>query len=74
VKPLGRYAYTLTAVVQAGVPPSIAKKLLADGPRCTPERPRISATGRARGLETTFYVWGPDANTLLAEPAQKVSG
>ena len=60
-------AYTLDAVVDAGVSPSIARTLLADGPNAKPERPRISTTKRGRAPLTTTYVWGPDANTLLGE-------
>lgn len=63
-------AYTLNAVVEAGIPVTVAKLLLADGPRAVPARPRLSVTKRGRGDLTTHYVWGPDANTLLAEPAQ----
>lgn len=63
-------AYTLDAVVQAGVPPQIARKLLADGPRAVSERPRLSISGRRRGELTQTYVWGPDAAVLLTEPAQ----
>ncbi len=61
-------AYTLNAVVEAGIAPALAKTLLADGPRCVPERARLSIHGRKRTTNpTTSYVWGPDANTLLAE-------
>lgn len=58
-------AYTLDAVVEAGIPASVARTLLADGPHAVPERPRLSLHGRRRAPLTQAYVWGPDANTLL---------
>lgn len=65
-------AYTPDALIDAGLPAALVKRLLADGPRAVPERARVSVTGRARTTEpTTHYVWGPDAMTLLAEPAQR---
>lgn len=60
-------AYTLDAVIAAGIPAPIARTLLADGPRAVPERPRESTHGRRRAPLTTVYVWGPDANTLYYE-------
>lgn len=63
-------AYSLEAVVNAGVPAKVARALVVDGPRAVPERPRVSTSRRGRGPETTSYIWGPDANALLAEPAQ----
>lgn len=60
-------AYSLDAVLESGIPRATAVKLLADGPRAVPERPRLSMHGRKRGEPTTHYVWGPDANTLLKE-------
>lgn len=64
-------AYSIGAVVEGGVPYAVARRLVADGPRAVPERPRLSIHGRKRGEPTREYVWGPDANTLLAEPAQQ---
>ncbi len=63
----GPYAYTLAAVVEAGVPPEVARTLLADDPAQRRERPRLSVTGRKRGAPTLEYVWGPDANCLLED-------
>lgn len=63
----GRDAYTLDAVIEAGVPREAAVTLLADGVRCVPEHPRLHLKGRGRGKLTTHYVWGSDANTLLRE-------
>ena len=63
-------AYTVDAIIDAGVPPETARRIVADGPRAVPERPRISVRRRGRAPLTTSYIWGPDANALLAEPAQ----
>lgn len=63
-----RDAYTVEAVIEAGVPATIARTLLATGPRAVPECPRLTAKGRQRAKRpTTFYIWGPDAESLLAE-------
>lgn len=58
-------AYTVEAVIEAGVPPTVARTLVAD--TTIEERPRLSVTGRKRGEPTTHYVWGNDANVLLSE-------
>ena len=59
-------AYTLEAIIGAGIHPDIARTLLADGPKAVPERAIVSGGGRKRTNEpTTLYVWGPDAMTLL---------
>lgn len=64
-------AYTPDALLDAGLPAPLVKRLLADGPRAVPERARVSVTGRGRTTEPTrHYVWGPDAAALCAEPAQ----
>ena len=61
-------AYTLDAIIDAGIDPDVAWTLMADGPSAVPERPLLRVAGRRRELEpTTRYVWGPDAMTLLAE-------
>ena len=63
-----RCAYTVQAVVDAGVDPRVARTLLADGPRALPERAFTSLTGRRRTKEPIReYVWGPDAIVLLQE-------
>lgn len=64
-------AYTLEAVVEAGIPAAVARKLLADGPRAVEMRPRLRLAGRGRGPATKSYVWGPDAAALLQEPANR---
>lgn len=64
---LKRDAYTASALVEAGLDPALVARLLVDGPRAVPERPRLSLTGRKRGAPTTTYVWGPDADVLLKE-------
>lgn len=64
-------AYTPDALVDAGLPAALVKRLMADGPRAVPERARVAVTGRKRTVEPTrHYVWGPDARTLLDCPAQ----
>ncbi len=60
-------AYTLDAIIDAGVDPEIARTLLADGPQAVPERPLMRVGGRKRDELTTHYVWGPDAMVLLVE-------
>ena len=61
-------AYTLDALIDVGVPTNVARTLLADGPRAVPERAYISVSGRRRTKEPErFYVWGPDAMTLLGD-------
>lgn len=62
---LRKDAYSLEAIIAAGVAPAVAKTLLADGPAAVPMRPRLALTGRRRGAETREYVWGPDAEVLL---------
>lgn len=74
IPPFKADAYTLEAVVEAGVPARIARKLLADGPANVPERPRTSLVRRGRASETRAYVWGPDAVALLLEPANGFTG
>lgn len=65
-------AYTPDALIDAGLPAALVKRLMADGPRAVPERARVSVAGRKRTVEPTrHYVWGPDARTLLASPAQR---
>lgn len=64
-------AYTINAVIEAGVHPATAKTLLASGPNATPMKARCSMHGRRRTEPTQDYVWGPDANTLLAEQAAR---
>ena len=61
---LKKQAYTVGALVAAGVPATVAQTLVvAEG--ATIERPLLSLTGRKRGQPTSFYVWGPDAAWLL---------
>ena len=60
-------AYTIGALVDAGVPGAVARTLLADGPNAVPEKPLLSLTSRRRGELTTSYVWGPDAEVLLQD-------
>lgn len=74
IPPFKADAYTLAAVVEAGIPPSIARKLLADGPNCIEMRPRVRLAGRGRAPLTKAYVWGPDAVALLSEPANGFTG
>ena len=65
-------AYTPDALIDAGLPPALVQRLLADGPRAVPERARVSVTGRKRTPEPIrHYAWGPDVRTLLAERAQR---
>ena len=65
-------AYTLDALIDAGVDPEVARTLMADGPHAVPERPLLRVGGRRRESEpTTRYVWGPDAMTLLGEVANR---
>jgi hypothetical protein len=66
---LRKDAYSLAALIDAGVPVAVARKLLVAQPS-RPERPRVSVTGRKRDPETTEYIWGPDASVLLQEEAQ----
>src|SRR5688500_1941494 len=67
---LRKDAYTLEALIEAGVPAQVARTLLADGARAIPMRPRVALTGRRRAPLTTAYVWGPDAAVLLADASQ----
>jgi hypothetical protein len=53
-------AWTVAAVVEAGVPDEMARKALVDGPRAEPMRARVSLHGRVRTEPTRHYVWGPD--------------
>jgi len=63
---LRKKAYAPEALVEAGVPASLVRTLVADGPRAIPERPFLSLHGRKREkAPTTYYVWGPDAAALL---------
>jgi hypothetical protein len=74
MRPFGKDAYTLEAVIEAGLTPEQARLCLADGPRAVPERARVSMTGRKRTEPTTRYVWGPDANWLLGlTPTRKAA-
>lgn len=64
---LKRDAYTLDAVIEAGIPPAVARTLVADGPNAVPERARTSIEGRGRTKDPIRdYVWGPDAMVILA--------
>ena len=61
-------AYTLDAIIDAGIAPDVARTLLAAaGPHAVPERPLMRVGGRKRDELTTHYVWGPDAMVLLEE-------
>ncbi len=63
---LRQAAYTVEALLDAGVPPTVVRTLVADGPRATPERALVSVEGCRRTKEpVTTYVWGPDAMALL---------
>lgn len=68
---LRKAAYTVEAIVAAGVPGEVARTLVADGPRAVPERALVAVTGRTRTKQPiTGYVWGPDAMALLASRAE----
>lgn len=67
----GKKPYTLDAAIEAGIAPAVARTLLVDPKRAPAERPFASLTGRRREKEpTTFYIWGPDANAILANGRQ----
>jgi hypothetical protein len=66
---LQRAAYSPDALIDAGLSSDQARRLLADGPRAVPERPRVRLTGRRRGPPTSTYIWGPDAALLLRDDA-----
>jgi hypothetical protein len=67
-----RAAYTLDALIEAGVDPQVAHTLLVDGRRAVPERALVSLYRRQRTPEPIQeYVWGPDAEVLLQEPKQR---
>lgn len=59
-------AFTVDACIEAGIPASVAQRAVADGPRATPQRARLSLHGRKRTEPTTCYVWGPDLRFLTA--------
>lgn len=63
-------AWTIEACVEAGIPESVARRALADGPRATPQRARVSLHGRTRTAPTTRYVWGPDLRFLTGGDAR----
>lgn len=64
---LRKRAYTVQALVDAGIPAAVAVTLTASGPRAVPERALVSVTGRKRTKQpATSYCWGPDVNALLA--------
>lgn len=59
-------AYTVEAIVAAGVRAEVARTLVADGPRAVPERALVAVGGRKRTKQPVRgYVWGPDAASLL---------
>ena len=63
-------AYTVDALIDAGVPPQVVMKLRADGSRAIPERAytRVGPGKLPKTKEPIIgYVWGPDALVLLAE-------
>lgn len=62
---LRKAAYTVEALIDAGVPAARALTLrVAVGQK--PERALVSVRGRTRTRDTiTDYVWGPDAMVLL---------
>ena len=60
-------AYTVKALIDAGLSQYEAERLVVDGPRATPEQPRVSLIGRTRGPLTKRYIWGPDAVVLLLD-------
>jgi len=64
---LARDAYSVEALIDAGLSHDQAVRLVVDGPRVTPKRPRLSLTGRTRGPLTTTYIWGPDAAVLIGD-------
>jgi hypothetical protein len=53
-------AFTVDAVIAAGIPADVARRAVVDGRRATPQRARVSLDGRQRTEPTTQYVWGPD--------------
>lgn len=53
-------AFTVECVIAAGIPADVARRAMADGPRATPQRARVSLDGRKRTEPTIHYVWGPD--------------
>lgn len=60
-------AYTVDALIAAGVPADVALTLRVSA-TAPPERPRLRVTGRKRAKQrTTDYVWGPDAMALRPE-------
>lgn len=59
-------AFTVEAVVEAGVPHETALLAIADGPRAVPTRARMTLTGRAWTEPTRRYVWGSDLVFLLS--------
>lgn len=58
-------AYTVDCVIAAGIPASVARQAIVDGPRATPQRARVNLAGRTRTEPTTQYVWGPDLSFLM---------
>lgn len=65
-------AYTVEALTDAGIPAQVARRLQADGPRCTAMKPLIAIGGRKRAPEaTTQYIWGPDAMVLLDDTMRR---
>ncbi len=60
-------AFTVACVVAAGIPDSVARRAVVDGPRATPQRARIALGKRTRTEPTTTYVWGPDLRFLVGQ-------
>lgn len=58
-------AYTVDAVIAAGIPAVVARQAVVDGKRATPQRARLSLDGRKRTEPTTQYVWGPDLQFIM---------
>jgi hypothetical protein len=53
-------AWTPEALIAFGLPRAVVYLMVAAGPKATPERARLSVTGRRRSEPTTCYIWGPD--------------
>lgn len=58
-------AFTVDAVIAAGIPATVARRAIVDGSRATPQRARLSLDGRKRTEPTTQYVWGPDLKFIV---------
>lgn len=71
---LGKKAYTVGALICAGVPPDVAKTMRVDDRigRANPERAIEVVGSRTRTREPIVdYVWGPDAMWLLQGLAER---